>query len=256
MAITSDKQWERRVLPLAPARPATKLTTMQTTVPAAEPELDLLVDDGDGIVPSAAWASWQRVAKRALDITVALTLLVLLAPLLAVIALAIRLESAGPVIFRQTRCGKGGRPFRYYKFRSMVADAEARRGELEALNEADGPIFKIKADPRITRVGRVLRRSSLDELPQLWNVLRGEMSLVGPRPPLPAETLRYAPWQVQRLRAPGGMTGLWQVSGRSELSFDDMVRLDIAYIERWSLWLDLRVLLRTLLAVLTMHGAY
>ena len=241
---------------MGPARPAQKLVAVHVEVPEVEQDLDLLADGAESIVPSPAWESWQRMAKRALDITVAVTLLVLLAPLLAVIALVIRLESTGPVIFRQTRCGANGRQFRYYKFRSMVANAEAHRGELEALNEADGPIFKIKADPRITRVGRILRRSSLDELPQLWNVLQGELRLVGPRPPIPAETAQYEPWHLNRLWAPGGMTGLWQVSGRSELSFDDMVRLDIDYIERWSIWLDVRVLCRTLLAVITMHGAY
>jgi len=196
------------------------------------------------------------VAKRALDITVAAALLVLAAPLMLLIALAIKLDSPGPVIFRQRRVGKDGRLFTFYKFRGMVADAEARLHEVAHLNEVDGPIFKSRRDPRVTRVGRVLRRTSLDELPQLWNVLRGDMSLVGPRPPLPTEVTRYEPWQRDRLLVPGGITGLWQVSGRNLLGFEDMVRLDLEYITRWSLWLDLRILLRTILVVLTARGAY
>ena len=196
------------------------------------------------------------MAKRALDITVAAALLVLAAPLMLLIALAIKLDSPGPVIFRQRRVGKDGRLFTFYKFRGMVADAEARLHEVAHLNEVDGPIFKSRRDPRVTRVGRVLRRTSLDELPQLWNVLRGDMSLVGPRPPLPTEVTRYEPWQRDRLLVPGGITGLWQVSGRNLLGFEDMVRLDLEYITRWSLWLDLRILLRTILVVLTARGAY
>jgi exopolysaccharide biosynthesis polyprenyl glycosylphosphotransferase len=208
------------------------------------------------VVPSPAWASWQRVAKRALDITVAATLLVLAAPLMLLIALAIKLDSPGPVIFRQRRVGKDGRLFTFYKFRGMVADAEARLHEVAHLNEVNGPIFKSRRDPRVTRVGRVLRRTSLDELPQLWNVLRGDMSLVGPRPPLPSEVAQYEPWQRDRLLAQGGITGLWQVSGRNLLGFEDMVRLDLEYITRWSLWLDLCILLRTVLVVLTARGAF
>lgn len=208
------------------------------------------------VVPSPAWAGWQGVAKRVLDVTVAAALLVLTAPLLLLIALAVKLDSPGPVIFRQRRVGKNGREFTFYKFRGMVADAEARLHEVAHLNEVDGPIFKSRRDPRVTRVGRVLRRTSLDELPQLWNVLRGDMSLVGPRPPLPAEVAKYEPWQRDRLLAPGGITGLWQVSGRNLLGFEDMVRLDLEYITRWSLWLDLRILLRTMLVVLTARGAY
>jgi lipopolysaccharide/colanic/teichoic acid biosynthesis glycosyltransferase len=146
--------------------------------------------------------------------------------------------------------GKDGKLFEMLKFRSMHRDADRRRAELMAANEASGPLFKIRNDPRITRVGRFLRRSSLDELPQLFNVLRGEMSLVGPRPPLPSEVEKYEVWQLGRLRAVPGMTGLWQVSGRSEVSFQDMVRLDLHYIRNWSLSLDLEILWRTLPAVL------
>jgi exopolysaccharide biosynthesis polyprenyl glycosylphosphotransferase len=206
--------------------------------------------------PSPAWIGWQARAKRAFDIVAATLLLILLSPLLALLALIIRLDSKGPVIFRQTRCGKDGKLFTFYKFRGMVADAEARQAEFDHLNEAQGPIFKMKHDPRVTRVGRVLRRTSLDELPQLWNVLRGEMSLVGPRPPLPKEVERYEEWHQARLRAVPGITGLWQVSGRSHLGFDEMTRLDIEYLNVWSLALDLRILARTVVAVVFAHGAY
>jgi len=205
---------------------------------------------------SPAWDGWQGRTKRAIDVVAALLLLLVLSPVLALIALIIKIDSRGPVIFRQTRCGKDGKLFTFYKFRGMVADAEARQAEFDHLNEAQGPIFKMKHDPRVTRVGRVLRRTSLDELPQLWNVLRGEMSLVGPRPPLPSEVAKYEPWHHSRLAVKPGLTGLWQVSGRSLLGFDQMVRLDIAYIARWSLLLDLRILLKTVLTVLFMDGAY
>jgi exopolysaccharide biosynthesis polyprenyl glycosylphosphotransferase len=182
--------------------------------------------------------------------------LVLGAPFLTLISLAIRLDSPGPVIFRQTRVGAGGKWFEMYKFRSMRQGAEAELEELRDLNEADGPLFKIYDDPRLTRVGRFLRHTSLDELPQFLNVLRGEMSLVGPRPPLPAEVDGYVEWHKKRLEVRPGMTGLWQVSGRSMLSFDEMVLLDIYYIENWSLWLDLKILLRTVPQVLFGNGAY
>ncbi len=196
------------------------------------------------------------LVKRAVDIVGAVVGLTLGAPLLALIALAVRLDSPGPVIFRQTRVGLHGRLFEMYKFRSMRVGAEEQQDMLAEFNEADGPIFKIKDDPRLTRVGRILRRMSLDELPQLVNVLRGEMSLVGPRPPIPSEVEKYQEWHKKRLEAPPGMTGLWQVSGRSRLSFDEMVLLDIYYIENWSLWLDLKILLRTIPKVLMGEGAY
>ncbi len=196
------------------------------------------------------------LVKRTVDIIGALLGLVLGAPLFGLIALAIRLDSPGPIIFRQTRVGLGGRPFQMYKFRSMYEGAEEQQALLAILNEARGPIFKIRDDPRLTRVGRFLRRTSLDELPQLINVLRGEMSLVGPRPPLPAEVEQYKEWHKKRLEAPPGMTGLWQVSGRSRLSFDEMVLLDIYYIENWSLWMDFKILARTVPKVLFGEGAY
>jgi lipopolysaccharide/colanic/teichoic acid biosynthesis glycosyltransferase len=170
--------------------------------------------------------------------------------------LLIRLDSPGPALFRQQRVGKHGKLFTCYKFRTMVIDAEARKAELVALNEADGPLFKIRRDPRVTRVGRLLRRSSLDELPQLWNVLSGEMSLVGPRPALPEEVALYEPWHRRRLEVMPGLTGLWQVLGRSNTTFDEMVQLDIYYAENWSVNTDLRILLRTIPAVLSSNGAY
>lgn len=194
--------------------------------------------------------------KRGVDVVGAVTMLMLGAPLLGLIALAIRFGSPGSIVFRQTRVGIGGRRFEMFKFRSMREGAEAELEQLLDLNEADGQLFKIRDDPRLTRVGRFLRRTSLDELPQLWNVLRGEMSLVGPRPPVPAEVSRYMEWHKKRLDVRPGMTGLWQVSGRSLLSFDETVLLDIYYIENWSLWLDFKILLRTVPTVLFGAGAY
>jgi len=218
------------------------------------------VEDLGGVpligVRTVAISKGALLVKRLIDVTVAAVGLVLCAPLLLLIALAIRLDSPGPIIFRQTRVGLRGRLFEMYKFRSMHVGAEEQQDMLAEFNEADGPIFKIRDDPRLTRVGRILRRLSLDELPQLVNVLRGEMSLVGPRPPIPAEVEKYQEWHKKRLEAPPGMTGLWQVSGRSRLSFDEMVLLDIYYIENWSLWLDFKILMRTIPKVLLGEGAY
>lgn len=180
----------------------------------------------------------------------------LLLPLLGSIALAIKLDSPGPALFRQLRVGKGGRQFWCYKFRSMHQGAENDLEQLKAYNEADGPLFKMRNDPRQTRVGRWLRRTSLDELPQFYNVLRGEMSLVGPRPPLPSEVAQYEAWQMRRLEVAPGITGMWQVSGRSNLTFDEMCLLDIYYIENWSPSLDLKILLQTVPEVFTGSGAF
>lgn len=196
------------------------------------------------------------LALRALDVSLSATLLLLLLPVFAVIAVAVRLESPGPLIFRQKRVGKDGCEFPFLKFRSMIRDAEARRLGLENRNERGGPVFKIRDDPRVTRVGRVLRRWSLDELPQLINVLRGDMSLVGPRPALPSEVARYTPHQRRRLAVTPGVTGLWQVSGRARLSFEESVALDLAYIQRRSLALNLLILARTVPAVLNGDGAF
>ena len=194
--------------------------------------------------------------KRLTDLTLTTAGLLAIWPLLLVIAIAIKLDSPGPVLYRQQRVGKDGRLFSMLKFRSMYRDADKRRDALIAANEATGPLFKMRNDPRVTRVGRILRRTSLDELPQLLNVIRGEMSLVGPRPPLPSEVEKYEPWQLGRLRAVPGMTGLWQVSGRSDVTFHEMVRLDLHYIRNWSLSLDLEILWQTLPAVLGNRGAY
>lgn len=194
--------------------------------------------------------------KRASDIFLAAFAVAIFSPVFVIAAVAIKRDSPGPVFHRQTRLGMHGRPFEMLKFRSMRADAESARGLLSEHNEASGPMFKIRRDPRVTRVGRWLRRTSLDELPQIFNVLRGEMSLVGPRPPLPQEVERYESWQFGRLRIRPGMTGLWQVNGRSEIPFSQMVRLDVYYARNWSLWLDLKILLRTAPAVLSRRGAY
>jgi exopolysaccharide biosynthesis polyprenyl glycosylphosphotransferase len=199
---------------------------------------------------------WNLVVKRAMDLALTLLAAPLLLLLGVIIALAIRRDTPGPAIFRQQRVGRSGKLFTTYKFRTMVADAEARKAELAALNEADGPIFKIRDDPRMTRVGRFLRRTSLDELPQFWNVLRGDMSLVGPRPPTPDEVACYEEWHRRRLDATPGLTGLWQVLGRSDTSFDEMVRLDIYYAENWSPGMDFRILLQTIPVVISGKGAY
>ena len=198
----------------------------------------------------------QRALKRALDVTVSLAGLLLLSPLFLAVAVAIRLGSEGPILFRQKRVGADGSVFICYMFRSMYEGAEHRQAELEPLNEADGPVFKIKDDPRVTPVGRLLRRWSVDELPQLVNVLKGEMSLVGPRP-LPVRDFHLMEEaHKRRLEAVPGMTGYWQISGRSNLSFEEMVRLDLYYIENWSLSFDVKIIFRTLGAVVRREGAY
>jgi exopolysaccharide biosynthesis polyprenyl glycosylphosphotransferase len=194
--------------------------------------------------------------KRSFDLVVSLVTLVLLSPLLLVIAIAVKLSSRGPVIYRSVRPGIAGRPFACFKFRTMREKADQIQDDLESLNEKTGALFKIRQDPRLTHVGRFLRRYSLDELPQLWNVVRGEMSLVGPRP-LPMRDFELLEeWHKKRYLVLPGITGLWQVSGRAELDFDDLVRLDFLYLERWSIMLDLSILLRTIPAVLGKRGAF
>jgi lipopolysaccharide/colanic/teichoic acid biosynthesis glycosyltransferase len=197
------------------------------------------------------------IGKRLIDVVGSLLLIVVLAPLFLLIAIVIKLESRGPILFPQTRVGKWGKLFTMYKFRSMCADAERRKDELLGQNEVHGGvIFKIKCDPRTTRIGRIIRRGSIDELPQLWNVLTGEMSLVGPRPPLPTEVSHYSLAERQRLEVKPGITCIWQVSGRSLLSFQQQVELDVAYIESQTVRGDIRLLLKTVPAVLTGRGAY
>ena len=193
--------------------------------------------------------------KRVADFVMALALTVILSPLFLVLTLLIKLTSQGPVLYRQIRCGLGGRKFTLYKFRSMRAGADLQREELEALNEADGPVFKIKDDPRCTPVGRFMRKFSLDELPQLINILKGEMSFVGPRPPLPEEVERYEPWQRRRLRMQPGLTCLWALEGRSQLNFRRWMELDLQYIDNWSPTLDLKIFLKTIPVVLLGRGA-
>ncbi len=193
--------------------------------------------------------------KRVMDFVMALVLLIVLAPLFLVLSVLIALTSQGPVFYRQTRCGLGGRKFAVYKFRSMRADADLRREELEALNEMDGPVFKIRNDPRCTAVGRVMRKFSLDELPQLVNILKGDMSFVGPRPPLPEEVEKYEGWQRRRLRMQPGLTCLWALEGRNQLNFKRWMELDLQYIDNWSMALDWKILLKTIPVVLLGRGA-
>ena len=201
-------------------------------------------------------AGWNLFVKRALDVTLATVTLVVALPLGALIALCIRLESPGPILYSQTRIGRNGQPFKIYKFRSMIVDADTQLDQMGELNEASGPLFKMRDDPRRTATGRILRRFSLDELPNLINVFRSEMSLVGPRPNVPAEVAQYKDWHRKRLSVSPGMTGLWQVSGRSDLTFDEMVLLDIYYAENWTPTLDMNILLRTIPKVLAAEGAY
>jgi exopolysaccharide biosynthesis polyprenyl glycosylphosphotransferase len=206
-----------------------------------------------------AWVIRNKLArnlKRILDFAVALATVIMASPIMILTALAIKLDSPGPVLFKQTRVGKWGEQFPCYKFRSMYVDAEQRLKELATLNEADGPVFKIKDDPRVTRVGRIIRKLSIDELPQLFNVLKGEMSLVGPRPALPREVAQYEYDQIRRLHAMPGITGLQQVSGRSDVDFKRWVELDLQYIAEQSLWKDIQILLKTIPAVIWSKGAY
>ncbi|MGH9464261.1 MAG: sugar transferase [Thermoanaerobaculia bacterium] len=204
---------------------------------------------------SAPSSPWLLGLKRGMDLGVTLLLLLLALPAMGLIALAIKASSQGDVLFRQIRCGLNGRRFTLYKFRTMVEDAEHRRAALEHLNEMTGPVFKARRDPRVTPLGRLLRRFSLDELPQLWNVLAGSMSLVGPRPPIPEEVARYERWQRRRLSMRPGLTCLWQISGRNEVDFDRWMELDLEYIDSWSPLLDVRILLKTVPVVLSGRGA-
>jgi exopolysaccharide biosynthesis polyprenyl glycosylphosphotransferase len=199
---------------------------------------------------------WRRHVKRATDLVISGLGLLFALPLMFLIAVAVKIDDhRGPILFKQTRIGIDGKPFTMWKFRSMVVDAELRLAELRAQNEGAGPLFKIQNDPRITRVGRFLRKYSLDEIPQLFNVLAGSMSMVGPRPPLQTEVDAYAEHIRRRLKVMPGLTGLWQVSGRSSLSWEESVRLDLRYVENWSMALDLQIIWRTVAAVLTKRGA-
>jgi exopolysaccharide biosynthesis polyprenyl glycosylphosphotransferase len=206
--------------------------------------------------------------KRAVDILGAVVGLILFSPIMLVTSLAIKVTSPGPAIFKQNRFGKKGTRFPFYKFRSMVSNTDDQihreyvtnliKGDLEKINQGNGedPLYKMKSDPRVTPVGKIIRKTSIDELPQFFNVLKGEMSLVGPRPPIPYEVEKYEPWHLRRiLEVKPGITGLWQVDGRSKTSFDDMVRMDLRYVQNWSLWLDIKILLKTIRAVIRPNGA-
>ncbi len=207
-------------------------------------------------IPTLPTGLYARMGKRALDFAGGILAFVLAGPVILLAALAVKLSSRGPAFYKSTRLGKDGRPFTFLKLRSMYVGADAERARLMHLNEVDGPVFKLRRDPRVTRVGQWLRSTSVDELPQLLNVLKGDMSLVGPRPPLPEEADRYGAWQRRRLDVKPGITCLWQVSGRSRLSFDEWMRLDLEYIRRQSLATDLWILVRTIPAVLSREGAY
>jgi len=212
---------------------------------------------GDNAKVSLVTKKRYEIVKRLVDITGALMGLIVLIPLFLVVAFLIKLEdSKGPVFFSQTRIGKNEKPFKMYKFRSMVTDAEKRLGDLLGQNEVQGAMFKMKEDPRVTRVGRFIRKTSIDELPQLFNVLKGEMSLVGPRPPLPREVEMYTPYQKRRLLVVPGCTGLWQVSGRSNIGFEEMVELDLQYLEERGILMDFKIILKTIKVLFGSEDAF
>jgi lipopolysaccharide/colanic/teichoic acid biosynthesis glycosyltransferase len=240
MASAPAVSW-RKLHPISTGRPPRRAVLDRAAVLARPPVL--------------LFRSRYELVKRALDLAICVAFLPVVLLLMAACALAIRIDTPGPVIFRQERTGRGGRRFRMYKFRTMVQDAPERKLDLLHLNEHSGPDFKITNDPRVTRVGKLLRKTSLDELPQILNVFRGDMSLVGPRP-TSFDVTTYTLWHTERLEVLPGITGLWQVGGRSDVDFDERVRLDIQYIERRSLRLDLVILLRTVRAVLGQRGAY
>jgi exopolysaccharide biosynthesis polyprenyl glycosylphosphotransferase len=198
---------------------------------------------------------YEEALKRLFDIVVSASALVLLSPLLFMVAALVKLTSRGPVFFKQQRIGLHGRPFNMLKFRSMVVNADAMKDKLAALNEQRGPVFKMKNDPRVTTIGRFIRKYSIDELPQIINVLRGEMSIVGPRPPVPKEVVQYEPWQRRRLSVRPGLTCIWQVSGRNQITFDEWMKMDMQYIDHWSLSRDLSLVLKTFPVVMTGKGA-
>jgi exopolysaccharide biosynthesis polyprenyl glycosylphosphotransferase len=234
------------------------LIVAPTLVDVAGPRLSIRPVEGLPLlhVDHPTFTGLRRLLKVGFDRCLAGLALLLLSPLLAVIAVAVKLDSPGPVLFRQLRVGRLGQEFTILKFRSMVADAERRMDEVVQLNQGDGPLFKAHADPRVTRVGAFLRRTSLDELPQLVNVLLGQMSLVGPRPHLAAEVALFGSDMTRRMLVKPGLTGLWQVSGRSDLTWDESVRVDLRYVENWSFMLDVAILWKTLFVVLRRSGAY
>ncbi|GAA4547753.1 sugar transferase [Amycolatopsis samaneae] len=261
VAITADQYWSpQRLQRLAWDLEGTsaEMVVAPVLMEVAGPRLNVSGVLGMPLlrVTAPSFTGGRRVVKEIVDRCGSALLLTLLSPLLLVIALAVKLGDRGPVIYRQRRVGRDGATFTMLKFRTMVTDADRIRATLEAGNEGAGPLFKMRRDPRVTRVGAILRRYSLDELPQLVNVLAGRMSLVGPRPPLPEETEKYAPDARRRLLVKPGLTGLWQVSGRSDLTWAESIRLDLRYVEDWSLALDLVILWKTFRAVVFGHGAY
>jgi exopolysaccharide biosynthesis polyprenyl glycosylphosphotransferase len=261
VAVTADQYWTpRRLQQLAwdlEGTPA-EMVVAPVLMEVAGPRLNVSGVLGMPLlrVTAPMFTGGRRLVKEVVDRFASALLLALFSPLLLVIAVAIKINDRGPVIYRQHRVGRDGDTFTMFKFRTMVAEADKARNDLEASNEAAGPLFKMRKDPRITRVGSLLRRYSLDELPQLFNVLAGRMSLVGPRPPLPEETKTYAADARRRLLVKPGLTGLWQVSGRSDLSWNESIKLDLRYVEDWSLALDLVILWKTVRAVVVGQGAY
>lgn len=255
-----DPVEQRLVPPIVSATPSASSEAASRTVQVGRPPHGTQTERRRGTVrpglvaPAGNCSSGYRFAKRAIDVAGALVLLALLSPLLLTTVAVLLVTTRGKPIFRQERVGRLGRRFPLYKFRTMVTDAEHVRHLVK--NEKEGPIFKNRSDPRITRIGRILRSLSIDELPQLVNVLRGDMSLVGPRPPLAAEVAEYQPWQRQRLAVTPGLTCLWQVSGRSEIGFDEWMLMDLWYVENQSLTVDLMLLAQTPRAVLSRRGAY
>jgi lipopolysaccharide/colanic/teichoic acid biosynthesis glycosyltransferase len=236
---------------------------LQIDVPFAVPDqlhaIRAQIDWQQALPPRAQGRNWvvQQIVKRAADVLLAALALLLLAPIFALVALVIKLTSRGPVFYEWRVLGRHAQPFIGYKFRTMVLDADTLKEQFREQNEMRGPVFKLRNDPRVTPFGRWLRRYSIDELPQLWSVVKGDMSLVGPRPPSAEEFVQFEPWQWHKLAVTPGITCLWQVSGRSEISdFAQWAALDLEYIRQWNLWLDTQILLRTVPAVLSARGAY
>jgi lipopolysaccharide/colanic/teichoic acid biosynthesis glycosyltransferase len=221
---------------------------VSSSAPPSIIRIPIVAANGDGF--------YLKYVKRAIDVVGAAVGLVLFFPMILLFALLIKIDSKGDVFYKAARLGKGGQPFKFYKLRSMYVGAHESRDNLMHLNQVKGPVFKLFDDPRITRIGRFMRKCSIDELPQLYNVLKGDMSLVGPRPPISEEVEKYEPWQLRRLALKPGITCLWQISGRSRLGFDEWMRLDIEYINNQSFWMDMKILLRTIPAVLLREGAY
>lgn len=228
--------------------PVSHTAPVDPSMPSNVIRIPIAESNGDGF--------YLKYLKRVIDVLGSIAGLVLFAPLILLFAVLIKIDSRGPVLYKAARLGKGGKPFTFYKLRSMYVGAHESRSTLMHLNQVKGPVFKLFDDPRITRIGRFMRKCSIDELPQLYNVLKGDMSLVGPRPPIPEEVEKYEPWQLRRLSLKPGITCLWQISGRSRLGFDEWMRLDIEYINNQSFWMDVKILLRTIPAVLLREGAY